>query len=659
MTVGGLFLSGLGVALVVGLLVGGGAAPLLIVDPGPVVRWGIPAAKAFVHLGVALSVGSLMVAAFVVTKQEKSFTSALLVASIGAGMLTVAAGISAFLTFMAIYIEPVSVDQQFGDLLWGYLTTTEIGRSWLIAMGLGAVVTVLALLVRNFAGVLVAGVLSVAALWPLAEQGHAAGTANHEAAVSALFAHSVFAAMWVGGLAMMAIIAWSEKPSAQRFHTILQRYSTIALVSFIVVAISGVTNAWLRMGSIEGLATGYGALVVSKSAALVILGLMGVAYRRKLLGNLRNARSGIVRVTSLVVGAELALMGVASGLASALARTPTPVPEIPAGNFAQATPAEILTGKPLPPEFTWSKLFTLWQLDLLWALIAIFGIVYYVWGHLRLAQRGDHWPISRTILWVSGMVLLIFATNSGLVVYGTYLFSIHMLGHMLLSMAVPLLLVLGAPITLASRAIVARKDGSRGAREWILVAVHSKYLAIIGHPVVAASIFGLSLIVFYYSPLFEWALKDHLGHLWMTAHFVFSGYLFAQSLIGIDPSPHNPPYPLRLIIVLATMAFHAFFGLSIILGTSLLVPDWYGAMGRTWGDSPLIDQQNGGELAWGLGEFPTLALAILVTWAWSKSDERINKRRDRLAEREGDKELEAYNEMLEGLARAQPRSLRD
>ena len=659
MTVGGLFLSGLGVALVVGLLVGGGAAPLLIVDPGPVVRWGIPAAKAFVHLGVALSVGSLMVAAFVVTKQEKSFTSALLVASIGAGMLTVAAGISAFLTFMAIYIEPVSVDQQFGDLLWGYLTTTEIGRSWLITMGLGAVVTVLALLVRNFAGVLVAGVLSVAALWPLAEQGHAAGTANHEAAVSALFAHSVFAAMWVGGLAMMAIIAWSEKPSAQRFHTILQRYSTIALVSFIVVAISGVTNAWLRMGSIEGLATGYGALVVSKSAALVILGLMGVAYRRKLLGNLRNARSGIVRVTSLVVGAELALMGVASGLASALARTPTPVPEIPAGNFAQATPAEILTGKPLPPEFTWSKLFTLWQLDLLWALIAIFGIVYYVWGHLRLAQRGDHWPISRTILWVSGMVLLIFATNSGLVVYGTYLFSIHMLGHMLLSMAVPLLLVLGAPITLASRAIVARKDGSRGAREWILVAVHSKYLAIIGHPVVAASIFGLSLIVFYYSPLFEWALKDHLGHLWMTAHFVFSGYLFAQSLIGIDPSPHNPPYPLRLIIVLATMAFHAFFGLSIILGTNLLVPDWYGAMGRTWGDSPLIDQQNGGELAWGLGEFPTLALAILVTWAWSKSDERINKRRDRLAEREGDKELEAYNEMLEGLARAQPRSLRD
>jgi len=653
--VGALFLSGLGVALVFGLLAGGGAEPLLLVDPGPTVRWGIPLAKAFVHLGAALAVGSLMVAAFVLSRKAKAFSLALVVAACGAGLMTVASGTSAFFTFMAIYVEPVSIDQQFGDLLWLYLQSTEIGRSWLITMGLSAIVTVLSVVVRSFGGVFAAGVLSVAALWPLAEQGHAAGTANHEAAVSASYAHSVFAAMWVGGLAVMAIIAWSEKPSASQLHGMLQRYSTIALVSFIVVAVSGLTNAWLRVGTLAELASGYGALVIAKTLSLVILGVMGALYRGRLLGKLEEGTQKNFTVVSRMIAAELTVMGVASGLASALARTQTPIPQIPARDFAQATPAEILTGEPLPPEFTWSKLFTLWELDLLWALIAVFAIVYYVWGHLRLATRGDHWPIARTIFWVSGMLLLIFATNSGLVVYGTYLFSIHMLGHMLLSMAVPLLLVLGAPVTLASRAIAARKDGSRGSREWILVAVHSRYLAVIGHPVVAAAIFGLSLIVFYYSPLFEWALREHLGHMWMTAHFVFSGYLFAQALIGIDPSPHNPPYPLRLIIVLATMAFHAFFGLSIILGTGLLVPEWFGAMGRTWGDSPLVDQQNGGELAWGLGEFPTLALAILVTWAWSKSDDRINKRRDRKADRDGDLELDAYNEMLKARANADRR----
>ena len=653
--VGALFLSGLGIALVFGLLTGGGAEPLLIVDPGPVVRWGIPVAKAFVHFGAALAVGSLMVAAFVLTRRSRAFSLSLTVAAWGAGLMTVAGAASAFLTFMAIYVEPVSIDQRFGDLLWLYLQSTEIGRSWLITVGLGAIVTVLSVVVRSFGGVFAAGVLSVAALWPLAEQGHAAGTANHEAAVSASYAHSVFAAMWIGGLAVMAIIAWSEKPSTSSLSTMLQRYSTIALVSFIVVAVSGLTNAWLRVGTLADLASGYGALVIAKTLSLVILGVMGTLYRGRLISSLGQGKRKNSAVVSRMIAAELTVMGVASGLASALARTPTPVPQVPASEFAQATPAEVLTGEQLPPEFTWSRVFTLWELDLLWALIAVFAIIYYVWGHFRLARRGDHWPISRTILWVSGMLLLIFATNSGLVVYGTYLFSIHMLAHMLLSMAVPLLLVLGAPVTLASRAIAGRKDGSRGTREWILVAVHSRYLAIIGHPVVAAAIFGLSLIVFYYSPLFEWALREHLGHLWMTAHFVFSGYLFAQALIGIDPSPHNPPYPLRLIIVLATMAFHAFFGLSIILGTGLLVPEWFGAMGRTWGDSPLVDQQNGGELAWGLGEFPTLALAILVTWAWSKSDDRNNKRRDRSADRDGDLELEAYNDMLTARAEADRR----
>jgi putative copper resistance protein D len=183
-------------------------------------------------------------------------------------------------------------------------------------------------------------------------------------------------------------------------------------------------------------------------------------------------------------------------------------------------------------------------------------------------------------------------------------------------------------------------------------------LAFLGHPLIAAGIFAISLIVFYYSPLFEWALEEHIGHQWMIIHFILTGYLFAQSLVGIDPSPHNPPYPMRLIIVLATMAFHAFFGLSLIYGTGLLAPEWYGAMGREWGLDPLADQQQGGELAWGLGEIPTLLLAILVTYAWSRSDDRASKRQDRQADRDGDQELNAYNAMLQARAAAADRPRR-
>jgi putative copper resistance protein D len=98
------------------------------------------------------------------------------------------------------------------------------------------------------------------------------------------------------------------------------------------------------------------------------------------------------------------------------------------------------------------------------------------------------------------------------------------------------------------------------------------------------------------------------------------------------------------------MAFHAFFGLSIITSSSLLLADWFGAMGRTWGQLPLADQQTGGGIAWSIGEIPTVILAIVVAVQWSRSDAKETKRRDRNADRTGEAELNAYNERLARLA---------
>jgi putative copper resistance protein D len=247
-----------------------------------------------------------------------------------------------------------------------------------------------------------------------------------------------------------------------------------------------------------------------------------------------------------------------------------------------------------------------------------------------------------------GLALLFYVTNGGINAYEKYLFSVHMLGHMLLGMMIPLLLVPAAPITLALRTIEKRTDGSRGPREWIMLATHSRIAGILTNPIVAAVIFAGSLWVFYFSPLFGWATTDHIGHSWMIVHFLIAGYLFVQSLIGVDPVPNRAPYPLRLVALFATMAFHAFFGLSLITGTGLLLSNWYGAMGRTWGVSAIADQQTGGGIAWSVGEIPTVILAIVVAIMWSRSDDREAKRLDRKADRDGDAELEEYNRMLAG-----------
>jgi len=215
---------------------------------------------------------------------------------------------------------------------------------------------------------------------------------------------------------------------------------------------------------------------------------------------------------------------------------------------------------------------------------------------------------------------------------------------------IPVLLVPGAPITLALRAFKARHDGSRGPREWILGLVHSRWFRTMGNPYLAAVIFVAGLWVFYYTPLFSWASTTHLGHEWMLFHFLIAGYLFIQAVVGIDPAPNRPPHAVRLLLLLVTMAAHAFFGLAIMTGSGLMLADWFGAMGWDLGITALQDQQRAGGIAWGVGEFPTIVLAITVAIQWARSDEREARRRDRAAERDGDAELAAYNAELAKLA---------
>jgi len=627
-------------AAVLALQFGGALIMQPFGDVGPVVKLGLPLSKLLVNLSVAGTIGSLALATFAFSAKKKEYSAALDVAAAAAAAWTISAAATGFFSFMYIYQQPITLDDRFGQLLAQFLTETEAGQAWLQTTLVAAALTVLCFAVRNQAVLLVMVVVAVLALIPMSDLGHTGGTETHDAATSATWLHIVFAAIWLGGLLTLALLSRSLEQS--RLATVLARYSTLAILCFTVVAASGYVSAEIRIGTLDNLASPYGVLVLVKVFALVALGVFGILQRRFMIG--RMQRAGGRRWFWWLVAAELAFMGLASGVAAALARSVTPKPEVAATDVAGAPAAQFLTGSPLPPPVTVERLFTLWNFDLVWLLVCAFGIFFYVAGVLRLRARGDKWPVLRTVSWVAGMLLLFYITNGGVNVYEKYLFSTHMLAHMTLGMMVPVLLVPGAPITLALRTVKKRDDGSRGVREWLLLIVHSRYFGVLANPVVAAVIFAASLWIFYYSPLFRWATVEHVGHQWMIIHFLATGYLFVQSLIGIDPVPNRPPYPLRLIVLLATMAFHAFFGLSLMTGSGLLLADWYGAMG--WGTSAIIDQQTGGGIAWSVGEIPTVALAIAVAVLWSRSDARESKRYDRKADRDGDAELAEYNAML-------------
>jgi len=630
-------------ALVWGLIIGGGAAPFAIGDPGPIVRWGLPTATLAVNLSAAGMVGALVTALFALKAGEREFDAALDLASIAAAVFTVAAASTGFLTFVNTFNPAFGLGPEFGAQLGRFLVETEAGRTWLITAIAGAAITVLTFAVRSWTPTVLVAILAIAALVPMGTQGHSGEEANHGAAVMALVLHIIAAAVWLGGLLLMVVI----RPLTNRdtLADALARYSTFALAAFVVVAISGTVRAVIGVGAWENLASPYGVILLAKVSALLVLGVLGAWYRRQLIGRMRE--DAAARRFWGLIALELAFMGLASGAAVALARTAPPT----TSNLPSVrTPAEILTGAPLPPELSLDRWVTSWNLDLLWAFAAGFGIFLYLAGALRLRRRGDGWPIYRTVLWVAGLLLLFWVTCGPINAYGEYLFSVHMVGHMLLTMAIPVLLVAGAPVTLAARAIRKRTDGTRGGREWILWAVHTPLAQILTHPFVAAGLFVGSLWVFYFTDLFRWSLYDHLGHEWMTAHFLITGYVFVLSLIGIDPVAYRLPYAGRLVTLIAVMAIHAFFGIAIMMQSGLMIAEWFGAMGRTWGATPLEDQYIGGGVAWSIGELPTLILAITVAIQWSRSDERAQRSADRHADRTGDAELEAYNAQLAALA---------
>ncbi|MBC7292103.1 MAG: bifunctional copper resistance protein CopD/cytochrome c oxidase assembly protein [Actinotalea sp.] len=638
-------------ALLAALLVGI-TAPSGLADPGAVVRWGTSVVTAVGRVAGAVVVGALLLAAAVlprgtgrVASDGRAWPATVLVAAVAAGVWTIAAIGDLVLGYATVSGTPPS-SAGFGAELGLFVTQVPMGRTLVAVVVLAALVCVVALLVTTPRGALLAGLTALAVLALQSQTGHAAGDANHDLAVTSMFLHLSGAAIWVGGLAALALVAHRLEDD---LRPTVARFSPVAGWAYLAITVSGLVNAGLRLGGPgDLLGTAYGRLLLVKVALFALLGLAGLAHRRAVIPRLQPTASG--RAPALfwrLVAVEIAVLGAISGLSAVLGDTPPPVPQARTGEL---TPAEIVTGHPLPPPPTTELWLTSFRWDLLVAFGCAAGLVVYVRWVRRLRARGDRWPVSRTLSAVVGLLLLAWVTSGGPAVYGHILFSAHMIQHMIMVMVVPIFLALSAPVTLASRALPVRKDGSRGPREWLLGTVHSRWATFFANPLVAAVNFAGSMVVFYYTPAFELALTTTLGHLLMVVHFTLAGYLFVNALVGVDPGPTRPAYPIRLVLLFGTMVFHAFFGVALVTQEVLLVPEWFGLLGRPWGPSALEDQRDGGAIAWGISEVPMLALAIGIAIAWTRDDERTARRQDRAADRDGGQELAAYNAMLARMA---------
>ncbi len=595
-----------------------------------------PLSKGLMQLMALSSIGLLITLAFLAIEVKGKITNVKLAIR---GKKILWGWLLASMVFIVVQISYLLEQPLRNSLnptvLRSYLTQTAIGKSYLIQIIIICLVLLIPL--RRIGAAYIGSMLAMVAIAAPVFQSHGSSSGNHGLAIGALVIHVIGLSLWVGGLIGIAQLNKDEQKIA------LPRFSEIALWSAIAVAISGAATAWTRLNSIEYWQSKYGAIVILKVFLTFILIGFGALHRRWLINK------DYPSMFRLIIG-EIAVMATTVFVGSWLSTTAPPVKNI------EVTPSLLITGLEMPKPPTLSRVLLAYDPDGLMIGLLILAVALYIKGVIVLTRRGDKWPVGRTIAFALGISAIDFATSGGLGVYSRFAFSNHMLAHMVLGMIAPIGIVLGAPITLALRTLpIGRTKDERGIRGSFISLLHSKLGKFYANPIVALAIFDGSLFLLYFTPLFGNLMVGHSGHFFMNIHFILAGFLFFQSIIGIDPMPIRIPYIVKIVILFAAMSIHAFFSIALMSTTTLLDNGYFASLERPWATDLLADQKLGGAIGWAMGEIPILLALVATFIQWIRADKKETGRIDRASERAAamgeDDELAQYNRYLANLNR--------
>ena len=512
-----------------------------------------------------------------------------------------------------------------------FISQVLIGRYLLAQTLVAFLVGYLILRLKRVIPTLVLLLISLVAIAAPALESHSASGGSHALATGSMLLHVAGLTLWAGGLFALAFLAPEDRKIA------VPRFSAMALWAAIVVVLSGLINAWARLNFREAWDTTYARVIILKTIVTGVLLLMGYLHRKNLSLREKIDWRGLTRL----ITAEVALMAAVTAIGIWLSLNASP---------------DRVVDPVIPAAPTFSRILWAYDPDIFFIGVLVLAVALYIKGVVILKKRGDAWPVGRTIAFALGIAGIDFATSGGLGVYAMYSFEYHMIAHMTLGMIAPIGLVLGAPITLALRTLPQGRTPTESGPRAILVALlHSRIGVLFTNPIVALALFDGSLFALYFTDLFGTLMASHAGHLLMNVHFILAGFLFFMIIIGVDPSPRRIHHLVRIVMLFAAMAIHAFFSISLLATTTLIDKGFYSSQNIPWlGSGILDDQRAGGSVSWAMGEIPIILALIATFILWMRDDAKETRRIDRNEERKAamgePDELAQYNEYLKSLS---------
>jgi cytochrome c oxidase assembly factor CtaG len=259
-----------------------------------------------------------------------------------------------------------------------------------------------------------------------------------------------------------------------------------------------------------------------------------------------------------------------------------------------------------PPEWTLDRFLGSWQWEPVVLALVLAGTAGYLFGVSRIRRAGTAWPLGRTLAFLLGMALWVFTTCAGLGVYEKVLFTDRAVQAVLLLMVVPLLLAMGAPVTVLVEAAPADR------RERLRARLQGGAARVLMFPLVSTVLLIVPPWLLYFSPWYRLSLTDQAFNVLFQVGFVLFGLAYFWPRLQIDPVARHYHPLLGVTITVAEVIFDAALGFILVFGSHLLLPDYWSALQRPWGMSPRTDQSWGGAVLWGLGDIAGVPFLVAL-----------------------------------------------
>jgi putative membrane protein len=252
------------------------------------------------------------------------------------------------------------------------------------------------------------------------------------------------------------------------------------------------------------------------------------------------------------------------------------------------------------------------------AIIALIGVCWHEAGLARLARRSrperSRQRRIRSVWFYAGLAVLLLAVQSPIDYWADSYFFVHMIQHLLLMFAAPVLIVAGAPW----QPLLAGLPGHLGkdATREVMTGRWARPLRAAGgfllRPWVAVISFNLAMVVWHLPGPFDLAARNEAVHIWlMHGSFFLTGVLFWLQFIPSVPfrvAMSRAAQAAALVLTNMQMWILA-MSMSFLSSTS-----WYPVYAHVRGVTfpPLADQQLGAAILWVCGDFWAVPTMIYV-----------------------------------------------